>query len=57
MDWLAQLYANTMNIIHYMHDKYDYERLEMALHDTHVSACVRIWCHQNSVCGDHNIFG
>lgn len=34
MDWLARLYCNTMNVIHYMHDKYDYERLEMALHDT-----------------------
>jgi formate C-acetyltransferase len=36
MDWLATLYCNTMNIIHYMHDKYNYERLEMALHDTEV---------------------
>ncbi|MGG5253984.1 formate C-acetyltransferase [Neobacillus sp. SM06] len=34
MDWLAGLYINTLNIIHYMHDKYSYERLEMALHDT-----------------------
>lgn len=33
MDWLAQLYMNTLNVIHYMHDKYSYERLEMALHD------------------------
>ena len=33
MDWLAGVYANAMNIIHYMHDKYAYERLEMALHD------------------------
>jgi len=33
MDWLAWVYVNAMNIIHYMHDKYAYERLEMALHD------------------------
>ena len=33
MDWLAGVYVNAMNIIHYMHDKYSYERLEMALHD------------------------
>lgn len=34
MDWLCRLYVNTMNIIHYMHDKYAYEKLQMALHDT-----------------------
>ncbi len=42
MDWLAQLYINTLNIIHYMHDKYAYEKLQMALHDRDVvrtSAC------------------
>jgi len=33
MDWLAGVYVNAMNIIHYMHDKYAYERIEMALHD------------------------
>jgi len=33
MDWLAGVYVNAMNIIHYMHDMYAYERLEMALHD------------------------
>ncbi len=42
MDWLTQLYINTLNIIHFMHDKYNYERLQMALHDKDVlrtSAC------------------
>src|SRR6187551_2641637 len=33
MDWLAGGYVNAMNVIHYMHDKYSYERIEMALHD------------------------
>jgi len=33
LDWLARLYINTLNVIHYMHDKYYYERLQMALHD------------------------
>lgn len=36
MDWLANLYINTLNIIHYMHDKYCYERIEMALHDEEI---------------------
>lgn len=36
MEWLAGLYINTLNIIHYMHDKYSYERIEMALHDTQI---------------------
>ena len=36
LDWLVALYCNTMNVIHYMHDRYNYERLEMALHDTEV---------------------
>lgn len=36
MDWLCGLYVNTMNVIHYMHDKYAYEKLQMALHDTKV---------------------
>ncbi len=34
--WLSNLYVNTMNIIHYMHDKYAYEKIQMALHDTDV---------------------
>jgi formate C-acetyltransferase len=33
MEWLARVYVNAMNVIHYMHDKYAYERIEMALHD------------------------
>ena len=34
--WLARMYVNTMNVIHYMHDKYAYEKTQMALHDTYV---------------------
>ena len=33
MEWLAKVYVDAMNVIHYMHDKYAYERIEMALHD------------------------
>ncbi|MCT4596006.1 MAG: formate C-acetyltransferase [Anaeromicrobium sp.] len=33
MEWLAKTYVNALNVIHYMHDKYSYEKLEMALHD------------------------
>lgn len=36
MQWLASVYVNALNIIHYMHDKYCYERLQMALHDKNV---------------------
>lgn len=36
VEWLAKLYVNTMNIIHYMHDKYAYEKSQIALHDTSV---------------------
>ena len=50
MDWLAGVYVNAMNVIHYMHDKYAYERLEMAFtitppanhglrHGRHVRGC------------------
>lgn len=42
LEWLSKLYINTLNIIHYMHDKYCYERIEMALHDEEIlrtSAC------------------
>ena len=43
LEWLAKLYVNTLNVIHYMHDKYCYERLEMALHDAEV--------HRTMACG------
>ena len=38
MDWLAETYVDALNVIHYMHDKYAYERMEMALHDYPVAA-------------------
>ena len=37
MKWLARVYVNALNIIHYMHDKYCYEKIQMALHDKHVT--------------------
>ena len=37
MRWLAEVYVNTLNVIHYMHDKYCYERIQMALHDKSVT--------------------
>ena len=40
MKWLAQVYVNALNIIHYMHDKYCYERIQMALHDKQVKRWV-----------------
>ncbi|MHC5905749.1 formate C-acetyltransferase [Streptomyces sp. S6] len=43
LDWLAGTYVNTLNVIHYMHDKYAYERLEMALHNHPV--------HRTMACG------
>jgi formate C-acetyltransferase len=36
LDWLAGTYVNALNVIHYMHDRYAYERVEMALHDMHI---------------------
>lgn len=36
LDWLSELYINTLNVIHYMHDKYNYEKLQMALHDIEI---------------------
>ncbi len=43
LEWLSQLYINTLNIIHYMHDKYAYEKLQLALHDRDI--------HRTSACG------
>ncbi len=43
MDWLARTYVDALNVIHYMHDKYAYERLEMALHDSEI--------HRTMACG------
>ncbi len=37
MEWLAKVYVNTLNVIHYMHDKYCYEKIQMALHDKEVT--------------------
>ncbi|MDJ0575886.1 MAG: formate C-acetyltransferase [Xenococcaceae cyanobacterium MO_234.B1] len=52
MGWLAKLYVNTLNVIHYMHDKYCYERLEMALHDRDVYRTMACGVAGLSVVGD-----
>ena len=51
-DWLAKLYVNTLNVIHYMHDKYSYEALEMALHDRDVFRTMACGMAGLSVCVD-----
>ena len=51
-DWLAKLYVNTLNVIHYMHDKYSYEALEMALHDRDLFRTISCGMAGLSVCVD-----
>ncbi|MFF0201445.1 formate C-acetyltransferase [Streptomyces sp. NPDC005017] len=52
LDWLAEIYVNTLNVIHYMHDKYAYERIEMALHDHPVHRFMACGIAGLSVAGD-----
>lgn len=52
MAWLAKTYVNTLNVIHYMHDKYCYERIEMALHDRDVYRTMACGIAGLSVVGD-----
>ena len=51
-DWLANLYVNTLNVIHYMHDKYSYEALQMSLHDRDILRTMACGIAGLSVCAD-----
>ncbi|KXZ39378.1 formate C-acetyltransferase [Alkalithermobacter thermoalcaliphilus JW-YL-7 = DSM 7308] len=52
LEWLASLYVNTLNVIHYMHDKYCYEKIQMALHDRDVVRTLACGMAGLSVCAD-----
>ena len=52
MDWLAKVYVNSLNVIHYMHDKYSYESLQMALHDKDIYRTLACGIAGLSVCAD-----
>ncbi|WP_103679918.1 formate C-acetyltransferase [Alkalispirochaeta sphaeroplastigenens] len=52
LDWIANLYINTLNVIHCMHDKYSYERIQMALHDRDVYRTMACGIAGLSVCAD-----
>ena len=52
MDWLAKLYVNSLNVIHYMHDKYCYEAIQMALHDRDVYRTMACGIAGLSIVGD-----
>jgi formate C-acetyltransferase len=52
LDWISNLYVNALNIIHYMHDKYNYEALQMALHDRDVFRTMACGVAGLSVCAD-----
>ena len=52
LDWVARVYVETLNVIHYMHDRYSYERLQMALHDRDVMRTMACGIAGLSVCAD-----